>query len=118
MSALFDRSGKPNIGDALETAVLHELKRRNAEVAYVRTPAGFEVDFYARTAPGEELLIQVCATLDDPATLAREVRALQDAAVLYPKAKRILIALDLPAAQASVDGLAIVRASDWLLGAG
>ena len=50
--------------------------------------------------------------------VAREVRALQDAAVLYPKAKRILIALDLPAAQASVDGLAIVRASDWLLGAG
>jgi len=115
LSALFDRSGKANIGHALETAVLHELKRRNAEVAYVRTPGGFELDFYARTAPGDELLIQVCATLDDPATLAREVRALQDAAALYPNARRMLIALDLPPALAGAEGLDIVRASDWLL---
>lgn len=117
LSALFDRSGKSNIGHALETAVLHELKRRNAEVAYVRTPGGFEVDYYARTTPGDELLIQVSATLDDPATLAREVRALQDAAALYPNARQILIALDLPAAQTGFDGMSVVRASDWLLDA-
>ena len=117
LSALFDRSGKSNIGHALETAVLHELKRRNAEVAYVRTPGGFEVDFCARAAPGEELLIQVCVTLDDPATLAREVRALHDAAALYPNARQMLIALDLPAAQTGLDGISVVRASDWLLDA-
>jgi len=116
LSALFDRSGKSNIGHALETAVLHELKRRNAEVAYVRTPSGYEVDFYARTVPGDEVLIQVCATLDEPATFAREVRALQDAAEIFPKAKLLLITLDLPPTLVGADGLTIVRASDWLLG--
>jgi len=116
LSALFDRSGKSNIGHALETAVLHELKRRNAEVAYIRTPDGYEVDFYARSGSGDEFLIQVCATLDNPATAAREVRALQDAAALYPNATRMLIVLDLPAALPSADGLTLVRASDWLLG--
>jgi len=116
LSALFDRSGKSNIGHALETAVLHELKRCNAEVAYIRTPDGYEVDFYARSGSGDEFLIQVCATLDNPATAAREVRALQDAAALYPDATRMLIVLDLPAALPSADGLTLVRASDWLLG--
>ena len=116
LSALFDRSGKSNIGHALETAVLHELKRCNAEVAYIRTPDGYEVDFYARSGSGDEFLIQVCATLDNPATAAREVRALQDAAALYPNATRMLIVLDLPAALPSADGLTLVRASDWLLG--
>jgi hypothetical protein len=118
LSALFDRSGKSNNGHALETAVLHELKRRNAEVAYVRTPGGLEVDFHARTKPGEELLIQVCATLEDPTTLEREVRALRDAALMFPKAELLLITLDLPPILAALDGLTIVRASDWLLGAG
>jgi len=116
LSALFDRSGKSNIGHALETAVLHELKRRNAELAYIRTHDGYEVDFYARSGSGDEFLIQVCATLDNPATAAREVRALQDAAALYPNATRMLIVLDLPAALPSADGLTLVRASDWLLG--
>jgi predicted AAA+ superfamily ATPase len=116
LSALFERSGKPNTGHALETAVLHELKRRNAEVAYVRTPSGFEVDFYARTAPGEEMLIQVCATLDAPATREREIRALHDAGPLFPQAGLLLMTIDLPSTPQKVDGITIVRASDWLLG--
>ena len=115
LSALFDRSGKPNTGHALETAVLQELKRRNAEVAYVRTPGGFEVDFHARTVRGEEMLIQVCATLDDPTTFEREVRALRDAAPLFPKAELFLITLNLPPTHQRPDGLTFVRASDWLL---
>jgi predicted AAA+ superfamily ATPase len=115
LSALFDRSGKSNTGHALETAVFQQLKRRNAEVAYVRTPGGFEVDFHARTTTGEEMLIQVCATLDDPATLEREVRALLDAAPSCPKAGLFLITLDLPPTLQRPDGLTIIRASDWLL---
>jgi len=45
----FDRSGKANVGHALETAVLIELERRKCEVGYVRTPGGYEVDFLARS---------------------------------------------------------------------
>ena len=43
-----------------------------AEVAYVRTKGGFEVDFLARYPDGQEDLIQVCADLDTAATRVRE----------------------------------------------
>jgi hypothetical protein len=91
---VFDRSGKPNIGHALETAVFIELQRRRAEVAYVKTPKGFEVDFLARNLEGSEDLIQVCTSVDDPETLAREVRALQDAASDHPRARQFLLTLE------------------------
>jgi predicted AAA+ superfamily ATPase len=45
---LFDRTGRGNMGHALETAVLVELERRRCEVTYVRTADGYEVDFLAR----------------------------------------------------------------------
>lgn len=115
LCALFDRSGKANIGHMLETAVLHELQRRAANVTYVKTSSGFEVDFYARGSSGDEMLIQVCASLDDPATLLREVRALQDAAEQFPGAQRVLIALDVPAAVQIPKEIQLVRAADWLL---
>jgi predicted AAA+ superfamily ATPase len=49
---LFDRSGKANLGHALETCVLHELDRRAAEVGYVHTPDGHEIDFAVRYPDG------------------------------------------------------------------
>ena len=88
---VFDRSGKSNIGHALETAVFIELQRRGAEVAYVKTTQGFEVDFLARHSDGSEDLIQVCASVDDPDTLARETRALLDAAAEHPRARPLLL---------------------------
>ncbi len=91
---VFDRSGKPNTGHILETAVFVELCRRGAEVAYVRTPAGFEVDFFVRQADGQQDLIQVCASVDDSETLAREVRALEDAAQERPHARQLLLTLE------------------------
>ena len=91
---VFDRSGKPNIGHALETAVFIELQRRRTDVAYVKTANGFEVDFLARHSDGSEDLIQVCASVDSPETLAREVRALQDAATSYPRARQVLLTLE------------------------
>lgn len=113
--ALFDRSGKANTGHALETAVWHELQRRGFEAAYVRTAAGFEVDFSVRSPTAGEALIQVCAELDDPATLAREVRALQDAATVSPHASLHLIALDAPPGLQVPAGVQLHRAADWLL---
>lgn len=114
LMALFDKSGKANVGHALETAVLHELQRRGAKVNYVRTPAGFEVDFYARGLDGEEALIQVCANLDSPDTLAREVRALQDAAAAWPNATLQLITFNQPKGVLP-PRIQFHTASDWFL---
>jgi hypothetical protein len=114
LMALFDASGKSNVGHALETAVLHELQRRGARVNYVRTPAGFEVDFYACSVDGTKALIQVCADLDSPDTLVREVRALQDAATIWPNASLQIIALDQPKGELP-PGIQLYTASDWLL---
>ncbi len=111
---LFDRSGNANVGHALETVVLHELQRRGAQVNYVRTPAGFEVDFYARGLDGDETLIQVCADLDSLDTLAREVRALQDASTEWPNARLQLIAMNRPKGTLPPE-IQFCSAGDWLL---
>jgi hypothetical protein len=54
---VFDRSGRANLGHALETAVLIELERRRLAVTYVRTAGGYEVDLTrdgeAAEAPAE-----------------------------------------------------------------
>ena len=49
---VFDRTGRANVGHALETAVLIELERRGCESTYVRTAEGYEVDFLARSPDG------------------------------------------------------------------
>jgi hypothetical protein len=112
---IFDRSGKANLGHALETAVFLELVRRGAEVAYVRTANGFEVDFHVRSLAGREQLIQVCASIDQPATLAREIRALQDATADFPRADLLLVTLDQPALFDIPEGITVIAARDWLL---
>jgi predicted AAA+ superfamily ATPase len=76
---LYELDGRSNLGHALETVVLLELLRRGAEVGYLRTADGFEVDFHARFADGRRELIQVCADLRDAATRRRELRALEQA---------------------------------------
>ena len=113
---VFDRTGRANLGHALEAAVLVELERRRFEVTYVRTPAGYEVDFLARGAGGEVELIQVSADLTDPATAARESRALAAGGSRFPRArKRLLtrthegVSAELPA------GTEVQTACEWLL---
>ena len=76
---LYELDGRSNLGHALETVVLLELLRQGAEVGYLRTSDGFEVDFHARFPDGRRELIQVCADLSDGATRQRELRALQQA---------------------------------------
>ena len=112
---LFDRSGRSNIGHALETVVFLELRRRGAQISYVRTTGGFEVDFLVRGPDGSENLVQVCADLDAPDTFRREIRALEDAAVSYPHADKILITIDKPSTQMSPEDVRVVEARDWLL---
>lgn len=113
---VYDRSGRANAGHALEVAVFNELKRRGSETAYVKTPGGFEVDFLARHADGSEELIQVAASVDDPATLERELRALQDASGRYPRAGQVLLTQEsrLPFPSVPVP-IRILPAWQWML---
>lgn len=113
---VFDRSGKANVGHALETCVLLELERRGAEVAYVRTQGGFEVDFLARYPDGQEDLIQVCADLDTAATREREARALLEAADEYKRASLRLITLQAETARDLPKAVTVHSAVAWLLG--
>jgi len=113
---VFDRSGRANLGHALETCVLVELERCGAEVAYVRTASGFEVDFLARYPEGREALIQVCADLGDPATRERKTRALVEAAKEHRRATRHLIGLDPESPSDLPAGVTVHAASAWLLG--
>lgn len=113
----FDASGRANLGPSLETVVLNELERRGADVAYVKTASGFEVDFLARYPGGEQELIQVCADLSDTTTRTRELRALEDASGDYPGATRRLLVLDRDSlAQAGPLPFTAEPVSEWLLG--
>lgn len=113
---VFDRSGRANLGHALETAVLIELDRRRLAVTYVRTPAGHEVDFLARGADGEAELIQVCADASDPLTAERELRALVEAGAIYPATRQRLLTLTRDGAPAEVPpGITVQPAYEWML---
>ena len=112
---VFDRSGRANLGHALETAVRVELERRGLKVGYVRTEAGHEVDFLVRHPGSKAELIQVCAELDDPATREREVRALLAAAAEYPRASMHLITLTPESAQGIPAQVAVHSAALWFL---
>jgi predicted AAA+ superfamily ATPase len=113
---VFDRSGRRNVGHALETAVLIELERRRMAVTYVRTSSGHEVDFLARDAAGREDLIQVCADASDPATAERELRALLEAGERHPNAHKWLLTLTRDGSPAEAPlGIAVQPAYEWLL---
>lgn len=114
---VFDRSGRANLGHALETVVALELDRRGAETAYVRTAGGREVDFLSRFPEGRQELIQVCSSLEDPATRERELRALDEAGEEYPRARKILVTLT-PAKAPVPEDVAVHDAVAWLLGKG
>jgi hypothetical protein len=113
---VYERSGRLNLGHALETAVLVELERRGCEVSYVRTREGCEVDFLARSPEGRWTLVQVCADLADAGTRERVVRALAAAAAEYPDATPLLITLDaVPPQPALPAPLQWQAAAGWLL---
>jgi hypothetical protein len=114
---IYERSGRPNWGHALETAVFPELERRGYEMGYVRTPQGFEVDFLAGS-PGEaSLLVQVWVDVQDPQTYDREVRALAAAADEHRSARALLVTLEsIPPAPSLPAPLEWRCAADWLLG--
>ena len=115
----FDRSGKTNLGHALETVVLLELERRGCDISYVRLPSGCEVDFLATTRDGKRMLVQVCADLSERATREREFRALAECQSSMRRVPALLLALtttDAHAAQAEAPtGVKVQAAWEWLL---
>lgn len=113
---VFDRSGRENLGHALETAVALELDRCGATIAYVRCPGGREVDFLVRYAKGNEELIQVCTDLDDPKTREREVRALVEASKEYPHAEKRIVTLVPEGVRELPEDIVVHSAAAWLLG--
>ncbi len=113
---VFDRSGRATAGHALETAVLVELERRGFDVTYLRTAEGYEVDFLARGPDGGMELLQVCADLSDPATAAREYRALAAGGEMFPDARRLLLTLLRDGLPAEVPaGMEVRTACEWFL---
>lgn len=112
----FDRSGRANLGHALETAVLIELERRGCEVTYVRTPEGYEVDFLARSPDGDTELIQVCADASDRDTASRELRALADTEKRFPNAPKRLLTLTRSGLPSETEGgIKAQPAWEWFL---
>ena len=112
----FDASGRANLGHALETAVLNELERRKAELGYVKTDSGLEVDFLARYPGAGSELIQVSADLSAAKTLERELRAFDEAAREHPRAARRLLVLDRDvAARVGSTDVEVQPAYEWLL---
>lgn len=113
---IYEQTERADYGHALETLVLLELERRGCQIGYVRTPQGWEVDFYARPPAGPPWLIQVCADAAAPDTLNREIRALQDAGATYPHARLILLTLETaPPRDALPENIQWMPAIEWLL---
>ena len=68
-----------NSGHLLENLVFVALRRLWRDIFYYRDRNGYEVDFVVSRGAGERRLVQVCESLADPRTAARETRALEAA---------------------------------------
>jgi predicted AAA+ superfamily ATPase len=102
-----------NTGKLLENLVFLALRRRNREIYYYTSPAGYEVDFYL---PQTRQLIQVAQNLGDPITRERETRALLDS-MRFLTISQGLILSDANSAAIKSNGFTIGIRSlvEWLL---
>jgi len=113
---VYDRTGRHNLGHALETAVLIELERRGRAVSYVRTKEGLEVDFLSIAPAQRPELIQVCVDISGQTVMERETRALLAAAKEVPDAELLLLTLDpTPPARPLPKPVMWKPAAAWLL---
>jgi predicted AAA+ superfamily ATPase len=112
----YERTGRGNLGYALEAVIFLELERRGYECGYVSTAEGWEVDFLATGPDASSLLVQVCLEAQDRTTFDREVRALEAATREYPEASPILITMDSTPPTNSLPTTVVWRpAAAWLL---
>jgi predicted AAA+ superfamily ATPase len=98
-----------DLGHLLENVVFLELLRRFERVAVGKLDEG-EVDFVVEDSAGPAYY-QVALNVDDPNTLARELRSL---AAIPGLAPRTLLVGD-HAGPANYDGISRINVTDWLL---
>jgi predicted AAA+ superfamily ATPase len=103
----------PNTGKLLENLVFLALRRKTKEIYYFTTQGGYEVDFYL---PEMHQMIQVVQNMNQPATQAREKRAMLEA-LRQNKGTRGLILSDISSEPAIEDDLRVETRSvmEWLL---
>lgn len=106
-----------NVGHLLETVVYLQLRRLGFQAHYLTTRAGGEVDFVARRATDSApRLVQVCASMADPATRARELVALRDAMQERRVQQGEIVTLDEAETLTVAEGeIRLVPAWAWLL---
>ena len=117
-------SGSADLGQRLETAVYLELRRRLrgdrlSSIGFFQTPAGYEVDFAVGDAEDRVLrsLYQVSTSVESPATLRRECRALTDAMDATGVERGNLIVLDVAGLPQPEDSrIHVLEAWRWMLG--
>ncbi len=112
---LFDRTGRMNRGHLLETVVMLELERRGAEITYVKTGTGREIDFLARFPGGQQSLIQVCDDCQDADVLERELRVFEEAKEMHTLAKRLFLVGHESRRISVPKGVMVCSALSWLL---
>ena len=82
-------------GYALETLVFLHLRRSGRQLFYVRDRENREIDFLTiDPANGKRTLIQVCANISAPETLARELRVFYALPNEIQDAEKIVVTLD------------------------
>ena len=82
------------LGALLENFVYLELRRHYHEICYYRTSQGHEVDFLVSKRRETPKLIQVSVDVDNKDTLARELRALEEAMVEMDLPTALLVTLN------------------------
>jgi hypothetical protein len=115
LQGTWSQGGPASSVASIASLALIELERHGAEISYVRTTEGFEVDFIARHPEGGRQLIQVCADLDASATRERETRALLAAGSEHKDASLHLISLAPEVPRGLPPGITWHSASMWLL---
>ena len=106
-----------DVGHRLETLVYLHLRRRgHAEVGYLETASGYEVDFCSRGADGTLALTQVCAELGAENTRKRELRAVGEAMAEMGVSEATLVTVREEEEVRLASGLVrVVPAWRWLL---
>jgi predicted AAA+ superfamily ATPase len=109
-NALLGKELSTDRGHLLENVVYLELIRKNTQV-WVGKIDDLEVDFVVRNPQGDTQYIQVAQTLQNPDTLARELKPFNKIADHHEK---MIITMDYE--KGSYNGVKQINIIDWLLG--
>lgn len=105
-------------GKLLENAAFLSLLRRryrpNSDLFSYKTRNNKEIDFVYRRGYKIEALVQVCADISNPKTLAREISALNEAENELECKDKIVVFMTGIMNDKTTAGIKFIKASDWL----